>query len=131
MSPLRALGFAPLVVLAACAPTTPESRTTLTSGEPEYVTTAERVRLSLAAARCEHRDSSCGTYANRDACIAEERRALSAHLDLHYCARGIEQRDVDDCIAAIQSTSCSTAVRDIHLCQTDDICRRWPEEPRP
>lgn len=131
MSPLRALGFACLVFVAACAGKTPEPGTTLTSGEPGSTSSAERVRLALAAARCDRPGPSCAAYANRDACIAEERRALSADLDLHYCARGIEQRDVDDCVAEIRRTPCSTPVRDITFCRTDSICRPWPDEGRP
>ncbi len=129
MSPLCTLGFA-FVVVGACACKAPEPNTTLTSADVRSTSSAERVRLSLAAAQCDRSGPTCARYANRDACIAEEQRVLSRDIDLHYCARGIEAPDVDDCVEAIRSSPCTTRVRDITECKADSLCRPW-DEARP
>jgi hypothetical protein len=131
MSRLRAFGFALLVLgVVACARGAPEAKTTLTSGELDQSSSADRVRSSLAAASCDRTGPSCAAPASRDACIAEQRRVLATQIDLHYCARGYEQRDIDDCAAAIRSAPCTTPVRNLTACRTDSLCQPW-DEARP
>ena len=70
----------------------------------------------------------CPAYESREACIDAERRVQAAELDLHYCAHGIDDHDVEDCATAIRKTPCSKRVRDLAECRQESLCPTWPNE---
>jgi hypothetical protein len=86
--------------------------------------------VRLATARCE-RDQRCQgigagkRYLDREACASERRVQSDAWLPEARCRNGITPERVESCVAAIQSTSCETALETldgIEACRAQSLC---------
>ena len=120
-----------LLVAASCREAQ-TSTTTVTSGEPGLTSSELRIASAIAAARCDGADATCATtYASRDACIETERRLQGADLELPFCPKGIDERDVSDCLTAVRKLPCSKRARDVVACRSEWLCPPWPDEGRP
>ena len=121
-----------MLLIAASCREARTSTTTLTSGEPRRTSSEQRVASAIAAARCDGPDATCASsYASHDACIEAERRVQGADLDLHFCPKGIDERDVRECVTAARRLSCSKRARTVVACRSEWLCPPWPDEGRP
>lgn len=71
----------------------------------------ERGIFALVAERCD-REARCGNvgpredYTSRDDCMKRIGRATRDDLNPNECPGGIEQRELDDCLAQVRSEDC-------------------------
>jgi hypothetical protein len=86
----------------------------------------------LVRARC-NREQACnnvGTgqkFASRDACVADIRASTAADLNATDCPRGLDQGNVDRCLAAIENEKCDhplDTITRVGDCQSYHLCMK-------
>ena len=118
-------------LLIACGGTKPEpvvSGTGVTSAQ----TVDSAVVSKLSAARCD-REQSCKNvgpgqnYVSRDVCLDQMRGSLANDLNAYDCPRGIDESQLDRCMAAIRSEECShplDTISRMEKCRTGALCMK-------
>lgn len=134
------LGAACLVALAACSRTERSYDDKAGAGDRTGTTTvtgAEVRSLSndlaverIVAARCQ-RETACNNigsdkhFTNHDTCARELRSKTGSDLRASECPRGIDAKELDECMEAIRTESCNNPVDTISrlaACRTSDMC---------
>jgi hypothetical protein len=86
----------------------------------------------IADVRCS-RELACSRigvgekYSSHDSCVHDIRRSMQDDLDANDCPRGIVQKELDECLAAIKAESCNNPIERIErltACRTSDLCRK-------
>lgn len=104
--------------------------TTTTSAEVHQMTRAAVARM--AGARCQ-REVACDhvgpgqRHESLQACQTLNRSETGQALDPDACPRGIDQAQLSDCIAAIESASCLdpiSAIVRVEECRASRLCLR-------
>lgn len=141
--------FVALALLAACdrtdrdrSTTRDPGTTTVTGGNPVTgnnpgTTTVTGASLSkdsalsrIIAARCD-REATCNNvgadkrYASQDVCAQKLRADLGEALNANECARGIDQKELDECLAEIKTENCNNPIDKLErlaACRTSDLC---------
>lgn len=84
----------------------------------------------IVAARCE-REATCNNvgsdkhYASRDVCTRDIRNDMRDDLNAKDCPAGIDQKELNECLQAIQKESCGNPLETISrlaACRTGDMC---------
>lgn len=153
----RVIGFTCLAGLAGCHPQDKydyvegrlePSGAQRRKGETPGVTTvtgADVNRVSnessidrIASARCA-REASCNNvgpdkhFGNASNCSGELRSKMGEDLNASECPRGIDARELDECLAAIRAESCSNPIESISrlgACRTGKMCLKLDERNR-
>ena len=101
------------------------------------MTPASRTRSAaeqIAAARCE-REKECGhigadkTYSSSQDCLARIQNDWKDDLNSRECAGGIDQHELDECVAQIRAESCGNpfdTLARITECTQGQICIEKP-----
>jgi hypothetical protein len=123
------IAFVSTGLLIACGGTNPEpvvSGTGVTSAQ----TADSAVVSKLSAARCD-REQSCKNvgpnqkYVSRDVCLDQMRGSLANDLNAYECPRGIDESQLERCMAAIRSEECShplDTISRMEKCRTGALC---------
>lgn len=102
--------------------------TTITGGT--YGVGNEGAVSKIVAARCA-REASCNNvgvdkrYANSDACVQKVKVDMKDDLNAKECPRGIDAKELDECLAAIQKEECGSpldTISRVAACRTSDLC---------
>jgi hypothetical protein len=103
------LALASVTLAFACAQDLDQASTTNTTGA---VLAKDDAVLRIARARCE-REAQCNlfgtqSYSNKKECIEEYQTSTRrrAGMDLDRCPHGVDNRQLDKCIAALQGEVC-------------------------
>lgn len=84
----------------------------------------------IVAARCA-REASCNNvgsdkhFTNHDTCARELRSKVGDDLKASECPRGIDSKELDECMDTIRTESCNNPVDTISrlaACRTSDMC---------
>lgn len=84
----------------------------------------------IVAARCA-REATCNNvgpdkhYASRDACSQKLKADMRDDLSAKDCPRGIDQKELGECLESIQKEDCNNpidAISRIAACRTSDLC---------
>ena len=84
----------------------------------------------IVAARCA-REVTCSNlgpdkhYATGDNCVREVRQKLNEDMKPSECARGIDGKELDECLDAIRNESCTNAmdtVARLTQCRASSLC---------
>jgi hypothetical protein len=90
----------------------------------------------IVASRCA-RELTCANvgpdkhFTTSDVCVLEVRKRMEGELSTSECPTGIDGKELDECLDAIRSESCSNPIETIGrlaACRTRDLCLR-PEMP--
>lgn len=118
--------------------TTTTSEGTAASVRPVSVVQNDTAVARIADARCA-RELACENigvakaYTSHDACAQQIRLDLSDDLRVDMCPRGIDQRELDECLAAIKAEGCNNPIEKIErlaACRTSELCRKSPPANR-
>jgi hypothetical protein len=84
----------------------------------------------IVAARCQ-RETACNNvgsgkhFASQETCTRELRTKVGDDLKASECPRGIDKKELDECLQAIQAESCNNPIETISrlaACRTSDMC---------
>lgn len=84
----------------------------------------------IVAARCA-REVTCSNlgpdkrYGTGDGCVREVRMKLNDEMKPNDCARGIDARELDECLDAIRNESCTNAIETmarLAQCRAGELC---------
>ncbi len=112
-----------------CAHTNGSSSTTTTAA-PQDRPVSEKAVESLASARCD-REATCDnvgvgkSYASREACMSNVRGKGQNDLTAASCPKGIDQAQLDKCLAEIKGERCGNpldSLSRLNACRTGAIC---------
>jgi hypothetical protein len=115
------------VLVPACK----ENRTGKTSTTGGIVATGrEGATMAIATARCAraarcNEISSKGRWPSDEACRADWKGRLSDDLSDSVCPKGISQKEIDKCAAAIRDEDCSKSLESFErfsACRTSSLC---------
>ena len=129
-----------LLALAACnrdraadrdqAPREREQGTTTVTGANVAVTSNDTAISRIVAARCA-REASCNNigadkrYTSQDVCSQKLRVDMKDDLNANDCPHGVDQKELDECLAEIKGESCNNPIEMISrlaACRTSDMC---------
>ncbi|MBX3197124.1 MAG: hypothetical protein KF894_03120 [Labilithrix sp.] len=119
------------------APVTGESHPT-TQGEPSGVTTVTGAGVvanlsaidRIVAARCQ-REANCKNigadkkHVSEQACAQKLKADMKDDLNANECPRGIDQKELNDCLGAIHKEECNNPIDSISrlaACRTGELC---------
>lgn len=86
----------------------------------------------IADARCA-RELACNNigvgekYSSHDACVRNIRSDVRDALDATDCARGVDAKELDECLGGIKVESCNASfekIARVAACHTDELCRQ-------
>jgi len=125
------------LALAACDRdrATDRDRTTKTDPGTTTVTGANVVAndpavLRVVNARCA-RELACNNvgadkkFASTDVCAQKLRADMKNDLNVQDCPRGIDQKELDECLSEIRNESCNNPIDKLErlaACSTSDLC---------
>lgn len=84
----------------------------------------------IVAARCA-REAACNNvgadkhYSSREVCTRDIRADMRDDLSAKDCPRGIDQKELGECLEAIQKEDCNNPIDDVGrliACRTSDLC---------
>lgn len=119
-----------VVVLAACHGESRPATTTTTTGGATGATANENAIHGMAMARCD-REEICDNvgsgkkFATREVCMAELRDKGREELRATECPGGIDQAQLDKCLADIRGERCGNpldTVTRLASCRTSALC---------
>ena len=106
------------------------SGTTTVTGANVGAVSNENAIDRIVAARCA-RESACNNvgadkrFTTRDACSVKLKADMRDDLNAKDCPRGIDQKELNECLTEIQTESCSNPIEMIErlaACRTSDLC---------
>jgi hypothetical protein len=125
------LGLAALaVVAAACGHEYSEADTTTTTAATQNAPASQRAIDAITAARCQ-REARCDNiganrhYVNRTGCMTQLRGEEMNQLTTSACPNGIDNAQLDRCLADIRGEHCENAldtIERISTCSTGALC---------
>lgn len=134
------LGAACLVTLVACSRTERTYDDKSGAGDRAGTTTVTGADLRglssdlavdrVVAARCQ-REAACSNigsdkhFTNPDTCARELHSKVGADLTASECPRGIDAKELDECMESIRTESCNNPVDTISrlaACRTSEMC---------
>ncbi|MBX3186382.1 MAG: hypothetical protein KF819_05170 [Labilithrix sp.] len=92
----------------------------------------------LVAARCA-REVACKNvgadkhFTTHEVCAKEVRATTASDLEASECPRGVDAKELDECLEAIQKESCTNPIDTISrlaACRTGELCLKTEERPR-
>jgi hypothetical protein len=105
-----------------------KSGTTTVTGA--NITSNESAVNRIVAARCA-REQSCNNvgadkrFSSHDVCVQKVRADMKDDLNAKDCPKGIDQKELNECLEAIQKESCNNPIDTIGrltACRTSDMC---------
>jgi hypothetical protein len=111
--------------------------TTLTGARYAAISNDTAVQR-LVMARCE-REAACNNigadkrYADREVCTHELNAKMRDDLKASECPKGVDGKELDECIQAIHKESCNNPIDTISriaACRTSDMCLKMDEKNR-
>jgi hypothetical protein len=124
-APLIGLGL-----LAGCKDRTDREQTTTVTGAVVPSTTHDGAIARIVAARCA-RELTCNNigsdkkFASQDICAQKIRVDMKDDLNATDCPGGVDQKELDECLAQIKSEDCNNPIDKIErlgACRTSDMC---------
>jgi hypothetical protein len=85
---------------------------------------------SVVDARCT-REAACNNigadkrFGNREACVTKLKADMASDLNAADCPKGIDRKELDECLSEIRSESCNNPIEKIErlaACRTSDLC---------
>jgi hypothetical protein len=123
-------------LLVACGGATPEpavSGTGATNVQTSNAQSADSSIVSkLSGARCD-REQTCNNvgagqkYASRTVCMDQMKGSLANDLNASECPKGIEEKQLDQCLTAIRAEECShplDTISRMEKCRTGSMCMK-------
>jgi hypothetical protein len=92
----------------------------------------------IVEARCT-REAACNNigldkrYGNRDSCVAKLKSEMQNDLNASDCPKGIDRKELDECLSEIRSESCNNPIEKIErlaACRTSDLCLKTDTKNR-
>lgn len=92
----------------------------------------------IVAARCQ-REAACNNvgsdkhFTNHDTCARELRSKIGDDLKASECPRGIDTKELDECMESIRTESCNNPIDTISrlaACRTGDMCLKVDSKNR-
>jgi hypothetical protein len=91
---------------------------------------AHRALLSVAAARCDRAERCLQVgpnhrYDTRSDCLMAVRAVENDEINLNACSGGIDQRELNECVAAIKGSECDPSLdslRQSNACRESELC---------
>jgi hypothetical protein len=92
----------------------------------------------IVAARCA-RETACNNigsdkhWTNHDTCARELRSKIGDDLKASECPRGVDAKELDECMEEIRTESCNNPIDTIQrlaACRTSDMCLKVDEKNR-
>lgn len=118
------------VALFACNKDRERTSTTTTTGASVGHVANGTAIERIVAARCE-REASCKNvghdkrFETQATCTAKVRGDMREDLSAKDCPGGIDQKELDECLAAIRKEDCNNPIEMIERlaeCRTSDMC---------
>jgi hypothetical protein len=91
-----------------------------------------RALQSIAATRCDRamRCQQIGSaqgqkWSSLDACVTSVRQNEREDINLYACPGGIDQKELNECLAEIRSAECGSAldaIQQMAACRSSDLC---------
>jgi hypothetical protein len=113
------------------------SGTTTTTGATYGSVSYESATNRIVASRCD-REVACDNigakkrFADRTVCTHELGAKLRDDLKPSECPNGVDAKNLDDCLSAIQKESCGNIIDTISrigACNTSGLCLKADEQP--
>ena len=114
------------------------SGTTTTTGANVNALSNNTAIERIVAARCS-RETACNNigsdkhFTSNETCTRELRTKVGDDLKGSECPRGIDAKELDECIESIRTESCNNPVETISrlaACRTSDMCLKVDERNR-
>jgi hypothetical protein len=118
-------------------PTTQDPGTTTVTGANVSLTNEAAVGW-IVEARCT-REATCNNvgadkrYGNRDSCVSKLRADMKDDLNTRDCPKGIDRKELDECLAEIRTEGCNNPIEKIErlaACRTSDLCLKTDTKNR-
>jgi hypothetical protein len=112
--------------------------TTTTTGADVNALSNESAIARIVAARCA-RETACNNvgsdkhFTNHDTCARELRNKIGDDLKASECPRGIDAKELDECMEEIRTESCNNPIDTISrlaACRTSDMCLKVDSKNR-
>lgn len=112
--------------------------TTTTTGARIAPMSNESAIDRIVAARCQ-RESTCNNvgadkhFASNDVCTRELRSKIKDDLKASECPRGVDAKELDECMESIKKESCNNPLDTLSrlaACRTSDMCLKVDDKNR-